>query len=179
MTAAAVLIGLSIIWSRVRGPSAAIVHAADVGPNVTAARLFQPPVTITVDQPVQVTQGGIVNGPSSFVLYVVPKDKRLIVEHFSSEAGMMSGTTVNRYILGAANDPSNPGTLSFSHFIAPSSSSPCGSCFGGQVEVVGSQPIRMYVEAGQALVGGITFSGPVGPNAFVFLSASGYLVNAN
>jgi len=117
--------------------------------------------------------------PSNFVLYVVPKGKRLVVEHFSSEAGVMSGTTVNRYILAIANDPSNPGKGSFDHFIPPSFSSPCGTCVGGQVEVVASQPICIYVEAGQALVANISFSGAVGPNAFVFLSASGYLVNAD
>ncbi|HEY7390693.1 MAG TPA: hypothetical protein VH640_19405 [Bryobacteraceae bacterium] len=179
LAAMAVLLGLGAmggIWEG--GPAAAVVHAADGGPSTPAASPLSLPVTATVNQPVQVTQGGIVSGPANFVLYTVPKGKRLIVEHFSSEAGMQTGTTVNRYILGVANDPNNPGTVSFNHFIAPSFSSPCGTCVAGQVEVVASQPIRMYVEAGQALVVAVTFSGPVGANAFVFLSASGYLVNA-
>jgi hypothetical protein len=36
----------------------------------------------------------------------------------------------------------------------------------------------MYVEARQALVLNVTFSGAVGPNAFGFFSFSGYLVDA-
>jgi hypothetical protein len=130
-----------------------------------------------VRNPVQASGGGTVTGPTNFVLYVVPTGKRLIVEHFSSEAGMASSTTVNRYILAVADDPNNPGFTSFAHFIAPASSSPCGTCFPNEVEVVASQPIRMYVEAGQALVVNITFSGLVGANAFAFFGVSGYLVN--
>jgi hypothetical protein len=92
---------------------------------------------------------------------------------------MASGTTVNRYLLGVAPDPGTPSTVNFARFIAPTFSSPCGSCVSGQVEVVASQPLRMYVEAGQALVVAITFSGSVGPSAFAFLSVSGYLIDAN
>ena len=92
---------------------------------------------------------------------------------------MATGTTVNRYLLGVAPDPGNPSTVNFAHFIAPAFSSPCGLCVGGQVEVIASQPIRMYVESGQALVVGVVFSGSVGPSAFAFLSVSGYLIDAN
>ena len=58
------------------------------------------------------------------------------------------------------------------HFI-PAPAPPCGSCM-----TVASQPIRMYVEAGQALVANVTFTGVIGPTASVFVSVSGYLVNA-
>jgi hypothetical protein len=37
----------------------------------------------------------------------------------------------------------------------------------------------MYLEAGQALVANVAFTGVIGPNASVFVSASGYLVNAD
>ena len=86
---------------------------------------------------------------------------------------------MNRYLLSVAPDPGNPSTINFAHFIAPAFSSPCGTCASGQVEVVASLPIRMYVEAGQALVVAIAFSGSVGPSAFAFFSVSGYLIDAN
>lgn len=120
VTAVAVLLGLGVIWIWGRAPRAAIVHAAEGGPSATVVSLLPPPVTTTASQPVQVIGGGTVSGSGVFVLYVVPKGKRLVVEHFSSEAGMMSGTTVNRCILGIANDPRNPGKLNFDHFIPPS-----------------------------------------------------------
>ena len=149
-------------------------------PTVIIGSPIPLPTTASIKQPIQVQGGGSVSGLGlNTTLYVVPAGKRLIVEHFSSEAGMASGTTVNRYLLGVAPDPGNPSTVNFAHFIAPTFTSPCGSCVGGQVEVVASQPIRMYVEAGQALVVGITFSGSVGPSAFAFLGVSGYLIDAN
>jgi len=149
-------------------------------PTVVLGSPIPLPTIASIRQPIQVEGGGPVTGPGlNSTLYVVPAGKRLIVEHFSSEAGMASGITVSRYLLGVAPDPGNPGTVNFAHFIAPNSSSPCGLCVAGQVEVVASQPIRMYVEAGQALVVGVTFSGSVGPSAFAFLSVSGYLIDAN
>jgi hypothetical protein len=149
-------------------------------PTVMLGSPIPLPTTALIKQPIQVEGGGSVTGLGlNSTLYVVPAGKRLIVEHFSSEAGMVSGTTVNRYLLGVAPDPGNPSTVNFAHFIAPTFSSPCGTCASGQVEVVASQPIRMYVEAGQALVVGVAFSGSVGPSGFAFLSVSGYLIDAN
>ena len=149
-------------------------------PTVILGSPIPLPTTASIRQPIQVQGGGSVTGLGlNSTLYVVPAGKRLIVEHFSSEAGMVSGTTVNRYLLGVAPVPGNPGTINFAHFIAPTFSSPCGSCVSGQVEVVASQPIRMYVEAGQALVVAVALSGSGGPSAFAFLSVSGYLVDAN
>jgi hypothetical protein len=149
-------------------------------PTVMLGSPIPLPTTASIRQPIQVEGGGSVTGFGlNSTLYVVPAGKRLIVEHFSSEAGMVSGTTVNRYLLGVAPNPANPSTVNFAHFIAPAFSSPCGTCASGQVEVVASQPIRMYVEAGQALVVAVAFSGPVGPSGFAFLSVSGYLIDAN
>ena len=149
-------------------------------PTVILGSPIPLPTTASIRQPIQVQGGGSVTGIGlNSTLYVVPAGKRLIVEHFSSEAGMVSGTTVNRYLLGVAPDPGNPSTVNFAHFIAPAFSSPCGLCVGGQVEVVASQPIRMYVEAGQALVVAVALSGSGGPSAFAFLSVSGYLIDAN
>jgi hypothetical protein len=174
VTAIAVLISLGAIgWIWGRGPSPGIVHAAGGGPSVTIESPLPLPVTTTTVQPIQVGQFGQTNTPGfNLVLYVVPTGKRLIVEHFSSDASVMSGTLVSRYILGIANDPQNPGTESFSHFI-PAPAPLCGTC-----PIVVSQPIRMYVEAGQALVANVGFGGVIGPTASVFVSASGYLVNA-
>jgi len=134
------------------------------------------PTTVTVNQPVQAEGGGALAGPANFVIYTVPAGKRLVVEHFSSEVGVASTTTVNRFGLGITN-PSSPGSFRFSHFIPPAFSSPCGTCVPNQVEVVTSQPVRLYVEAGEALVVNVTFSGPVGPDAFGFFSATGYLID--
>ena len=135
------------------------------------------PVTSTVNQPIQAEGGGLLTGPSNFVIYVVPAGKRLIVEHFSSEVGVAAATTVNRFSLGIAVDPSSPGGVRFSHFIPPDFSAPCGTCSPGQVEVVASEPIRMYVEAGEALVVNVVFSAAVGANAFGFFSVTGYLID--
>ena len=135
------------------------------------------PVTATVNEPVQAISEASLSGPTNVVIYVVPAHRRLVVEHFSSELGVASTTSVNRYSLGVASDPSMPGGVRFSHFIAPAFSSPCGTCVAGQVEVVASQPIRMYVEAGEALVVNVTFSGPVGPDSFGFFSVSGYMID--
>ena len=152
-------------------PAAAKVHViVDNAPSQAV------PTIATVNQPIQVNAGGSLNGPSNFVLYTVPAGKRLVVEHFSSEVGVAPTTTVNRFGLGIIN-PSSPGSFRFSHFIAPAFSSPCGTCASNEVEVVASQPIHMYVEAGEDLVVNVTFSGPVGPDAFGFFSASGYLID--
>jgi hypothetical protein len=35
----------------------------------------------------------------------------------------------------------------------------------------------MYVGAGEDLVVNVTFSGPVGPDAFAFFSVTGYLID--
>jgi len=147
-------------------------------PTATLGAPLPLPVTQTAKQPVQVEAGGAISGPANFVLYVVPIGKRLVLEHFSSETAVAAGITVNRYILGIAPDPNSPGVSTFSEFVAPAFSSPCGTCAPGQVEVVASQPIRMYVDAGKALVVNVTFSGAVGPGAFFFGSASGRLIDA-
>ena len=139
--------------------------------------LLAKPKATTDTEPIQVSALAQLSGPTNSVLYVVPTGKRLVVEHFSSEAGVSVATTVNRFILGVAPDPNAPGGTRFSHYLPPSFSSPCGTCAPGQVEVVASHPVRMYVEAGEALVVNITFSAAVGPNAFAFYSVSGYLVD--
>ena len=125
-----------------------------------------------------VAQSGTLTGPANFVLFTVPSGKRLVVEYFSSEVGIATGTSINRYSLGIAPNPDVPGNVTFSHFIAPSYHSPCGTCGAGTELFVASQPIRMYVDAGKALVVNITFSGGVGPSAFGFFMVSGYLINA-
>jgi hypothetical protein len=135
------------------------------------------PVTVVVNQPIQASSVGQLTGPKNFVLYVVPVGKRLVVEHFSSQVGIAAASTVNRYSLGIAEDPNVPGAVRFSHFIPPDFSSPCGTCSAGQVEVVASEAIRMYVEAGEALVVNVTFSDAVGPNAFGFFSVTGHLID--
>ncbi|HEY7338901.1 MAG TPA: hypothetical protein VH639_28690 [Bryobacteraceae bacterium] len=174
VTATLVLFGLGAFgWICGRGPSGAVVHAANGGPSVTVEGPLPLPVTTTATQPIQITRFGQTNAPGiNLVLYVVPAGKRLIVEHFSSEAVVASGTTLDRYALNVANNPQDPGTASFSHFI-PASAPPCGTC-----AIVATQPIRMYVEAGQALVANVGFTGVIGPTASVFVSVSGYLVNA-
>ena len=171
----AVLLGLANIgWILERSTNAVTVHAAGGGPSVTLEGPLPLPVTTTATRPIQVTQFGQTTAPGiNLVLYVVPAGKRLIVEHFSSEATVTSGTIVSRYILGVAKDPQNPGTASFSHFISAFSPA-CSTC-----AIVASQPIRMYVEAGQALVSNVAFTGVIGPTASVFVSASGYLVDAS
>jgi hypothetical protein len=129
-------------------------------------------------QPIQ-TQGG--QGIGQFtglplVIYTVPPGKRLVVEHFSSEMGTATGTAVDRYIL-AASDPAQPGSATFVHFIPPAYHAPCGLCVAGSELWVASQPIRMYVDGGKALVAGVTLSASAGANTFVFYSVSGYLVD--
>ena len=114
------------------------------------------------------------------MLFVVPAGKRLIVEHFSSETFVASGTAVVRIVLGVDPNP-NPNVPSiFIHFIAPTYSVPCGvQCAApGQVIFVASQPVRMYVEAGQALIANVDFSAAVGANTVFAAGFSGYLVNA-
>src|SRR5262249_50025176 len=101
-------------------------------------------------QPIQViTSASIVSIGTNAVLFTVPPGKRLVVEHFSSELGVATGTFVNRYVLGVANAPAQPGNISFPHFIPPAFHSPCGSCAAGTEEWVASQPIRIYVDAGK------------------------------
>ncbi len=132
-------------------------------------------------QPVQASRAapsGTITGADNFVLFTVPEGKRLVVEHFSSEVGIASTASVNRYSLGIAPDPDVPGNVTFAHFIPPSYHSPCSICGSGNELVVASQPIRMYVNSGKALVVNITFSGAVGDSAFGFFAISGYLVNA-
>ena len=129
-------------------------------------------------QPIQVeTFVNIVNVGTNAVLFTVPSGKRLVVEHFSSELGIATGTSVNRYLLAVANDPAQPGLTAFAHFIPPAFHAPCGTCAAGTDEWVASQPIRMYVDAGKTLVVNVTLSGFPGPSAPAFFSASGYLVD--
>jgi hypothetical protein len=131
----------------------------------------------TAKEPVETTADTQLAGPTNTVVYVVPAGKRLVVEHFSSEVGLSATTQVNRFALVVAPDPNTPGHGRFLHFLPPSFSSSCGTCSSGQAEVVASQAVRMYVEAGEALVVNITFSGEVGPNAFASYSVSGHLVD--
>ena len=131
-------------------------------------------------QPIQaeaVAGSGTLTGPANFVLFTVPAGKRLVVEHFSSEVGIDQTASVNRYVLGIAPDPNQPGNSTFGHFLAPSYHSPCGTCGAGTELFVASQPIRMYVDAGNALVVNIAFSGSVGSNGFGFFRVTGYLVD--
>ena len=144
----------------------------------------EPVPTRDVDNPARrpVQEGvaapsGTLTGGSNFVLFTVPAGKRLVVEHFSSEVGILSTASLNRYVLGIAPEPNQPGNSIFAHFIAPTYHSPCGTCGSGYELFVASQPIRMYVDAGQALVLNITFSGAVGDYAFGFFAISGYLIN--
>jgi hypothetical protein len=176
----ATLVGLGVIGSVMDRSSGAIALRAEGGPSVTIGSPLPLPVTATVTQPIQVTQvigPGQLPGNNNLLLYVVPVKKRLVVEHFSSEVTAPSTATVNRYVLSVA-DPNNPGSVSFAHFIAPVFSAPCGTCVSGQVETIASQPIRMYVEAGKALVVNITFSAAVDAHTGGIFSASGYLVDA-
>jgi len=154
--------------------------AALVGASFLTLTVGAPPVLAKTagNEPVQVTVVAHPTGPTNSVLYVVPAGKRLVVEHFSSEVGVAADTTVNRFVLAVAPDPSTPGNNRFAHFLPPTFSSPCGTCASGQVEVVASHAVRMYVEAGEALAVNITFSAAVGPDAFAFYSVSGYLVDA-
>jgi hypothetical protein len=139
------------------------------------------PVKAIVEEPVQATGGGSFTGPAvgfNFLIYTVPAGKRLVVEHFSSELGVPTGTSVNRYSLGIAPNPSTPGGVRFSHFLPPSYSSPCGACVAGQTEVIASQAVRMYVEAGEGLVVNVTFSTAVAdPNTFSFFAVTGHLID--
>jgi hypothetical protein len=135
---------------------------------------------VTPRQPIQkeaVAPLGTLTGPANFVLYTVPAGKALVVEYFSSQVGIASGTSVNRYLLGIANDPQNPGMGVFAHSLAPIYHSLCGTCAGVTELFIASQPIRMYVGAGHALVVNITFSGDVGDYGFGFFAVTGYLVD--
>jgi hypothetical protein len=120
--------------------------------------------------------GAFSNSPA--VMFTVPAGKRLIVEHFSTEAFVASGTVVTRFVLGVAIPGS--GVTNSLHFIAPSYTVSCGSdCAGpNQTISVASQPVRLYVDAGQQLTFNAAFSAPVGANTFMAASMSGYLVDA-
>jgi hypothetical protein len=154
------------------------------GPPTENVRVANTPLpTRDVDnparQPIQVQAG---QGLGQFtglplVVYTVPPGKRLVVEHFSSELGAPTGSAVDRYLLSVANDPAQPGSGSFVHFIPPASHAPCGTCVAGSELWVASLPIRMYVDSGKALVAGVSLSTSAGPNTFVFYSVSGYLVD--
>jgi len=139
------------------------------------------PVKTLVEEPVQATGGGFFGGPGrgfNFLVYTVPAGKRLVVEHFSSEMGVPATRSVNRLTLGVAPDPALPGAVRFAHYLPPSYSSPCGTCAPGEAEVIASQPVRMYVEAGEGLVVNVTFSGDIAdPSAFGFFSVSGHLID--
>ena len=134
-----------------------------------------------VRQPVQASRAvgtGFLTGPANFVLFTVPAGKHLIVEHFSSQVGIASETSVNRYVLSIAPDPNQPGNTTFGHFLAPTYHLPCGYTCQGDTELfIASQPIRMYVDAGHALVVNISFTGAVGPYGFGFFAVTGYLVD--
>ena len=178
VTAMAVLLGLGAIgWIWGRGPSPAVVYAADGGPSVTVAGPLPLPVTPTANKPVQISQGLQTGTPGvSIALYIVPAGKRLVVKYFSSQAAVAPGIAANQFGLTVV-DPKNPGIAIFAHTIPPASSSSCGFCAPNQL-IVASQPIRTYVEAGQELLATANFSGPIGANGSVFASISGYLVNA-
>jgi hypothetical protein len=129
-------------------------------------------------QPVQVEVGqGIGHFTGQAVIYTVPPGKRLVVEHFSSELGVATGTAVDRYLLAIADNPAQIGSASFSHTIPPAYHAPCSLCAAGTELWVASQPVRIYVDAGKALFATVTFSNAAGPNTFVFFSVSGYLVD--
>ena len=139
-----------------------------------------PTVSVTTNQPIETNVSEQVTGLGGrFTVFTVPPGKRLVVEHFSSEALVATGVTVTRYLLGTAPDPNVPGVTNFTHFIPQASSSPCPTCEPNMVTIVASQPIRMYVEAGQGLVAGVAFSGSAGTGGVVFFSVSGYLVDAH
>ena len=160
------------------GMEPARAQAANKDVVVTNTSSQPVPVIGTVNQPVQVTKFSALTGPTNVVLYVVPTGKRLVVEHFTSEVGVVPTSTVNRYAVGIAEDPSIPGLHRFTHYIPPAYSAPCGTCSPGQVEIVASEAVRMYVEAGEALVVNVAFSAAVGPNAFGFFSITGHLTDA-
>jgi len=159
------------------------VEAAKPSDVIVVNEPTEPVPTRDVDHPARrpvqklaVAPTGTLPGPANFVLFTVPAGKRLVVEHFSSEVGILSTASVDRYVLGIET-PSKPGVSIFNHFIAPSYHSPCGTCGSGTELFVASQPIRMYVNGGDTLVVNITFSGAVGPDAFGFFAITGYLVD--
>ncbi len=129
-------------------------------------------------QPVQVEVAqGIGRFTGQLLIYTVPAGKRLVVEHFSSELGIATGTAVDRYLLAITDNPPQIGGASFTHTIPPAYHAPCALCASGTELWVASQPVRMYVDAGKGLFATVTFSSAAGPNAFVFFSVSGYLVD--
>ena len=164
----------------------AALHRAEAGKPANDVIVINGPTEpvptrdVTPHQPIQaeaVAQLGTLTGPTNFTLFTVPAGKALVVEHFSSEVGIASTASVNRYVLGIAPNPGEPGNSSFAHYIAPTYHSPCGTCGGGTELFVASQPIRMYVNAGHALVVNITFSSGVGSSGFGFFAVTGYLVD--
>jgi hypothetical protein len=141
-----------------------------VGVNVVNTKLPTQPVQAEIAQ-------GIGNFTGRGALYTVPTGKRLVLEYFSSEVGVATGTSIDRYALDITDNPTS-GNSSFGHFIAPAYHSPCGTCAAGSELFVASQPIRMYVDAGKVLTVSVTFSNSPGPNVFGFFAISGYLVDA-
>ncbi|HWC98429.1 MAG TPA: hypothetical protein VG456_16835 [Candidatus Sulfopaludibacter sp.] len=136
------------------------------------------PVTQSVTQPVQINMSATASGGyTNIVMYTVPAGKRLVVEHFSSEAAIASTATIQRYALATTTNPQ--GSSNFVHFVSPGTVLVCSACYTGQSETIASQPIRMYVEPGQYLVANASYNGAVGPNAFIAFAISGYLINAN
>jgi hypothetical protein len=141
----------------------------------------QPVINATGFQPVaqpasvMVTAGTSVSPQAT--LFVVPAGKLLIVEHFSSQTLVSSGTSVARIFIGVTN----PGTGTVAaHSIAPSYTAPCGVfCpLSGEEIFVSSQPVRLYATAGQSLVANVAFNGAVGADTFFNPSFTGYLVDA-
>jgi len=156
-------------------------HVGIVGtPTVTIGGPLPVPVTPTVTQPIQVEVirglGELTSGFNA-VVYVVPAKKRLAVEYFSATMGLPSTETAS-YALAIAPDPSISTTF-FAHHIGPGTSFPCADCATNHVQTTASQPVRMYVEAGQVLVLSVRFSaGTADSQSFGFFSVSGYLVDA-
>lgn len=103
-------------------------------------------------------------------VFTVPAGERLVIDFFSAESFVPSGQTVSRFIVGVQDPNLPPGTVSFSHFVAPISGGP----FGGQSFFLASQPMELFVDPGQELVVNAVGDSPSGG---AFMSFSGHLVN--
>jgi hypothetical protein len=126
----------------------------------------QPSVNEKGRQPFQKGVGvGTLNTPTA--VFTVPAKKRLVIEFFSAEAFVSSGETVSRFFLSTHPAGSPLGLAEFTHFIGPSSHGPSF----GQELFLASQPLRMYVKAGDELVANAVGDGTGG----AFMSVSGYL----
>src|SRR5215471_14695913 len=90
-------------------------EANEHGPRAENVKIVNTPLpTRDVDnpasQPVQVEAGQAIGQfTGQAVLFTVPAGKRLVVEHFSSEMGIATGTAVDRYLLSIADNPAQPG----------------------------------------------------------------------